>query len=281
MREMAASLALLVLTGCTAFPARSTLESLSGAILNQDDPEIVCVGAPAYLLLLDGLIAADPENRRLLYAAAELYSVYAAAFIDEELRAKRLTEKGRGYARRALCLDWRALCEREQGAYDRFVELLPETGRDDLPVLYAYGTSWAAWIGQRSDRWDALADLPKVEAVLERILALDEGYGQGSVHLYLGILRSRLPPALGGKPEVARAHFERAIALSGGRNLKAKVELAKRYARMVYDRALHDRLLNEVLAADIHLPGFVLTNALAQQEARRLLEASEAYFFKE
>jgi hypothetical protein len=56
------------------------------------------------------------------------------------------------------------------------------------------------------------------------------------------------------------------------------VEYARRYARLVFDRKLHDRLLNEVLAADTEVPGFTLSNVLAQRQARELLQSAEDYF---
>ena len=123
-----------------------------------------------------------------------------------------------------------------------------------------------------------MAELPWVEAALERALELDESYEQGGLHAYVGILNSLRPPALGGHPEVARQHFERAIELSVGRDLSAKVEYARRYARMVFDQELHDRLLMEVLAAPTEAEGYTLFNVLAKQEAAQLLATSREYF---
>jgi hypothetical protein len=83
---------------------------------------------------------------------------------------------------------------------------------------------------------------------------------------------------MGGKPEQGRAQFEHAIQLSSGRNLIAKVELARRYARLVFDRKLHDRLLHEVIKADPHQAGLTLSNVLAQQQAQQLLKSAAEYF---
>jgi len=47
---------------------------------------------------------------------------------------------------------------------------------------------------------------------------------------------------------------------------------------MLYERELHDRLLNEVLAADPNQDGFVLTNIMAQEEAAILLAEADDYF---
>jgi len=129
-----------------------------------------------------------------------------------------------------------------------------------------------------SSDWNAVAELPKVEAVMLRIVELDDAYEDGMPHLYLGVLNTIRPPSVGGRPEVARAHFERAIELSEGRNLMAKVYFAERYARLVFDQQLHDRLLREALAADPVAPGLTLSNILAQEQARTLLEESSEYF---
>ena len=82
---------------------------------------------------------------------------------------------------------------------------------------------------------------------MERVVELDDTYDNGGIHVYLGMLYSLRPPALGGQLDLARDHFDRSIAISGGRDLSAKVEYARRYARMAFDRELHDRLLAEVI----------------------------------
>ena len=58
----------------------------------------------------------------------------------------------------------------------------------------------------------------------------------------------------------------------------AKTLEAEFYARLVFDQALHDRLLGEVLAAEPRAPGYTLINTLAQQRARKLLESGKDYF---
>ncbi len=113
---------------------------------------------------------------------------------------------------------------------------------------------------------------------MRRVLALDETWRDGQAHLYLGKLTTLLPAALGGKPEEGREHFERAMSLSGNRNLMAGVMFARSYARLVFDRPLHDRLLKEVLEADPDKPGYLLINVLARREARQLLESADDYF---
>ena len=54
--------------------------------------------------------------------------------------------------------------------------------------------------------------------------------------------------------------------------------LARYYARIIYDRELHDRLLHEVMQADPSVSGLTLSNTMAQQEAQRMLDESSSYF---
>ncbi|HBS41153.1 MAG TPA: hypothetical protein DEA26_00630, partial [Oceanospirillales bacterium] len=88
----------------------------------------------------------------------------------------------------------------------------------------------------------------------------------------------QVPPSLGGKPEVGREHFEKAIALTEGHHLMAKVLFAKQYARLMFDQDLHDSLLEEVLAAEPEYDGLTLINGLAQRQAQELLDESSDYF---
>jgi hypothetical protein len=281
IRSFLTLLFIIPLAGCASIVSSATgrlATDLSAAILEQNDPETVEAGSPAYLLLIDGLILENPTSEELLLSGAKLYGAYAGVFVKDAERAKRLTSKSRDYAERALCSHRTALCGLGNRPYDNYRAALATLSKYDVPVLYTFASSWAGWIQAHSGDWNAVADLAKVRAGMERVVELDETYQHGSAHLYLGVMATLLPPALGGKPEEGRSHFERAVVLSEGRDLMAKVEFARRYARLVFDRPLHDRLLNEVLQAPVTAPGFTLSNTLAQRTARDLLKSADSYF---
>jgi len=269
---------LAFLAGCTSFASKTEkiAGNISRAMLNQDDPEVVRTGAPAYLLLLDGMIEGNPDDRALLMAGARLYGAYATGLVKSAVRSERLSTKARNYARRALCNTQPVVCECESKPLRAFAPHIDRIEQADLKALYTYGTSWAGWIQAHSGDWGALADLPKVEHILQRVVTLKQGYDRGRAQLYLGVMHTQLPPAMGGKPEVGKMHFEQAIKYSNGRDLMAKVEFARRYARLVFDQSLHDRLLKEVLDAQPVEPELTLSNILAQQQARELL--ADDYF---
>lgn len=270
-----------VLTGCASLVSSATsdmADNISLAISNQDDPATVRDGAPAYLIMIDGLIEGDPQNRNLLLAGARLYGSYTAAFIEDEPRAQRLASKALSYARRALCIEIVEVCSAIDSKLDPFVSSLSDTQASDLKTLYGFAMAWASWIQINSTDWNAVADLPKVTALFERCLLIDENYEGGGAHVYLGVIKSLLPAALGGKPELARIHFERAIEISGGHNLMISVLMAKHYTRNVFDQELHDALLTTVEASPVEYPGYTLINTLAKIEAEQLLAESGDFF---
>ena len=275
------ALALLALSGCASLVSSATskmADNITLAIQNQNDAATVRDGAPAYLLMIDGLIEGDPQNENLLLAGAKLYGSYSSAFVDDELRSQRLASKSLDYARRALCLELESVCLASAQKLDLFEDSLSTTSSGDLKVLYAYAVAWGGWVQANSADWNAVADLAKVTALFERCLELDETYDRGGAHLYLGVIKSLLPAALGGKPELARVHFETARSLSGGENLMVNVLMAKHYARTIYDQELHDQLLIEVQAANADYAGYTLINTLAKSEADRLLAESADFF---
>ncbi len=283
-RTLLVLLVLLPLAGCASLVRNASdgfARNLGTAVLNSEDPATVRDGLPAYLLLLDSLIAGqkpgDAGNVSVLLAAAKLNGAYAGNFSgDDKVRAQRLAKKSFDYANRAVCLQDAPLCAVLESGPDQFAQVV---GADtNIELMYVLASSWAGYLQANSEDWGAIADLPKIEALLDRVVQIDPNHDQGQAYVYLGVLNSLRPEAIGGKPELGRSYFEKAVQLSGGKNLYAKTLFAQYYARLVFDQELHDRLLNEVLAADPVAPGFTLTNTLAQDRARKLLESGKDYF---
>jgi len=252
--------------------------NLMVAMMNQDDPDIVRDGAPAYLLMLDSFVEGSPQNKAVLSAAAKLYAAYGVVFVHDPVRAQRLTSRAWSYGQRELCIANKNVCDLWEQPYEAYVSGLKQLNKKDVGALYTFALSWIAYIRAHSDDFSALARLPQVEASMLRVQQLDSGYEETQVEHYLGILNTLRPPALGGNFESGLAHFKRAIKLSAGRDLTIKVDFARFYARALYDRQLHDRLLNEVIEANPVQRGYTLFNTLAQEEARELLNSADDYF---
>jgi hypothetical protein len=271
----------LVTSGCTTVissAASGMADNLSIAIMDQEDPELVREGIPTFLLLLDSVIVSSPDDPDVLGAAAELYAAYGVAFVDDPERSQTLTAKARDLGERSLCAEDADACDLRRYTFDEYERAIRGLGRKSIDSLYSYSLGSLAYIRAHSGDWMALADLPKIEVALEHLLVLEPGDKAGSVNMYLGILNTLRPPALGGKPEVGQQYFEQAIEFTEGRDLSVKVEYAQGYARLVYNRELHDQLLNDVLASEVKQPGLTLTNSLAKVQAEELLASANDYF---
>ena len=279
--SLALLLAVFALSGCASLisnAASGLADNLSSAILNQDDPETVRAGMPSYMLLMDSFVEGSPDDPAMLGAAANLYASYGAVFADDDVRASRLTKRARDYALKGICVTYTAACEWRDLAYDDFVATLDGLSGKHADAVYLYSFATLAFLRAHSSDWNSLAELPQAEALVKRYLEISGGAAKGSAHMYLGIILTLRPPALGGKPEEAREHFEKAIALSGGKDLGAKVEFAKGYAKLLYERELHDQLVGEVLDASPYADGLTLMNVMAQEEALKLRAEADDYF---
>ena len=271
----------LLLAGCASLVGNVTgglVDDLSDAILDSDDPATVRDGAPAYLLMLDALLRGDPHNANLLRGAATLNGAYATAFVAAEDRRRAFATKAFDFARRAACNDIDWLCDARTMSFDDLARNAATLESRDVPAAYALATAWAGWIQAHAHDWNAIADLARVKPIMTRVVELDETHDHGGPHLYMGVFETLIPPSSGGHPEIGRAHFERVIELTGGRHLMAKVFFAEQYARLLFDRELHDALLNEVLAAEPAAPGLTLMNTIAKEQARALLDSAADYF---
>jgi len=280
-RATALAFVALALGACSSIANKASQrlsDSLSAGILEQDDVATARDGIPSWLLLVDGLIQGDPKNEGLLLAGSKLYGAYAGGFVNDADRAKRLSARSFDYARRAACVRKAGLCAQIDAPFEAFNAEVGKLDADDVPVAYALASAWAGRIQANSDDWKAIADIPKVQALLERTVALRPDFQGGEPYMYLGVLATLRPASLGGKPEEGKADFEKALALSGGKNQMVRALYAERYARLVFDKDLHDRLLNEAIAADPHAPGLTLVNVLAQARARKLLESGKDFF---
>jgi tetratricopeptide (TPR) repeat protein len=280
IRPWSLALAALMLgaTGCTGFGGLS--ESLGDSIASQRDPEIIRDGAPSYLILADTLARRSPDDAGAQFTAGRLYGTYAGSFVEDPERRRVLSQTAYDYARSGLCLRLEAVCAALDGRFPAFRDAVNESvdDRDEAESLYRFAAVWATWMQARSGDYAALADLPKLEAAFDRVIEIAPEIDHGFAHVYKGVLQSQRPAALGGEPDQAREHFERAVAISDGRNLMAKVLFAEHYARLVYDRELHDRLITEVIEADPAAGDLTLSNRLAQERAQELRASADSFF---
>ncbi len=231
------------------------------------------------MMLIDGLIEAYPQHEELLVAGAKAYSSYAAIFMEEDReKAKRLYLKAKQYGLQALSKLER-FKELLPKRVDEFTTCLADFTKRDVPALFWAASSWGSWISLSTDSVEAMAEIPKVLCLMERVMQLDEGFYYGGPHLFMAVYHVSRPKAYGGDPERARRHFEKAFELSQEKFLMAHVLYAKYYARQTFDRELFVSTLERILDAPVDsVPELTLLNTIAKQQAKGLLEQVDDYF---
>lgn len=253
-------------------------EDLSATIMAHDEPETIKQALPAYLVMVSSLIRSDDKNVELLISGSRLYTAYASAFVEETQRKIILSRRSLEYAEQAVCLKLPSACSAKSMSYHEFEKMLKASKKEDAEILFAYGAAWSGLIQANRADWNAIAELPKAKTIIERVLELDESINNGDAHIHMGMMESLLPAVMGGKPVIARGHFERALEISNRKNLMALLAYAEQYARLMFDRKLHDRLLNELLAIDIRQSYTMLFDTIARAKAKKLLANADNYF---
>ena len=255
------------------------LEEVARSSYKQSDLRMIREGMPAYLMLMDGMIEALPDNEELLIAAAQGYSSFASVFVEDQDKeyAKLLFERGRQYALRSL--EIRGLKEPLQSSFDDFKEGLKGLGKKDVSYIFWGATCWANWIRLNLDSMEALAELPRVEWMMKRVLEIDEGFYYGGPHLFMGIWFASKPKIAGGDLKKAQGHFLKALDFGRGKFLMAYVYYANYYARQTLDKDLFLSTLQKALETPPDIsPDLTLLNTVAQKKAKELLSRAEEYF---
>jgi predicted anti-sigma-YlaC factor YlaD len=269
------------------------LSSGGSAFASDNDPELIKAAVPFSLKMMESLLAESPRHRGLLLAASSGFTQYAYAFVQQEAdeaeekdwdEACRLRSRARLLYLRARDYGLRGLEVNHQGfgttLREKPKEAVQSVLRDDVPLLYWTAASWAAAISLSKNDPDLVADLPFVEALIDRALELDEAFDAGAIHTFL---ISYEPARQGGTGDAAarsRAHFNRAMELSRGMQAGPLVALAEAVSVGRQDRAEFESLLNRALAVDVDArPEWRLTNLIMQRRARWLLSRTDKLFY--
>ncbi|MGD9781463.1 MAG: TRAP transporter TatT component family protein [Kiritimatiellia bacterium] len=253
---------------------------LSEGLMHQNDVELVREGAPSFLLMLDALAAAHPDNPAVLVAAADAQMAYATGFVDKtnKERAKAMYFKAKTYGQRALSKNKRFARALDSVDPDEFVRSLRGFGEKDAEALFTTALAWVMWSISSSDSPAALGEMSRALALMERVQKLAPDIRQGGVDQFYGIYYTVLPLGGGRDLEKARAHFERSMEIAGPDYLLNRVTFAEFYARYAFDPELFESTLKQVLEADPHVPEFTLMNAVAQMRAQSLLGQMDDLF---
>jgi predicted anti-sigma-YlaC factor YlaD len=281
------------LSGCRSAALSLAAGAVSGggsSYASDDDPELVRDAVPFGLKTMEGLLAEKPRHEGLLTSLASGFTQYGYAFVQQDAdladlegrldqaragrdRARKLFLRAREYGLRGLDARHAGLAGKVRAGGPGLGEALRTADeKEDVPLLYWTAAAWALAISNGKTDMGLVAELPIPIALMERALALDEAWDEGTLHEFFVTYDATRSAAEGGGPDRAKAHLDRALALSMNKKLGPRVSWAEGVLVQRQDRAEFTRVLEEVLRADPgEVPRYRLANVLAQRRARALL----------
>lgn len=239
---------------------------------SDNDVELVGAATPFGLKTIESLLSEVPEHHGLLLAAARGFTQYAYVYVQTPAETLMDRDVAAGYAQLARA---RALYVR---ARDYGLRGLRQD-KDDVALLYWTAVAWAAAISLSKDDPAMLAGLPEVDKLIRRAQSLDADFDHGALRSFLIGYEMSHPGAGADAERLARGHFARAVALSGGQQAGPYVSLAESVCVDTHARPEFDSLLRQALRVDPDArPEWRLANLVMQRRARRLLARVDELF---
>ncbi|MBN2451205.1 MAG: TRAP transporter TatT component family protein [Lentisphaeria bacterium] len=279
-------------TGCARLAINRLGDALAGSgtvFASDDDPDLVGDAIPFSLKLMESLLAERPKHEGLLLASASGFTQYAYAFVQQEAdfaeevdleramalraRACRLYRRARGYGLRGL--------EARHPGFAAALQTDPGTAvraarKADVPFLYWTAAPWGSLLALSKDSPETLAEQPQVEALIDRAVELDGGFGGGQIHAFLIAYELARPAGPGDALGRSRRHFERAVELSRGRLAAPYVSFAETVCVKEQNALEFRELIGKALAIDPDAaPEARLENIIMQRRARWLLARAD------
>ena len=268
------------------------------ALTGENDPELVRDFFPTALKLYEIMHLQNPDHYGLAVMTGQLYVTYANAFVQtpaEQLPSDRYSEqneaylragnfyvRGRDYALDGLDRTYRGFRISLFGPdQDRRAAALARCRAADAAALYWAGAGALGAFSLDPMNSDLLAFVPGSLAMLERAAVLDPAFGDGAIFEILASFYASAPEGLGGNREKARAAWEEALRLSGGKSPSVYILYARTFCIPSQDSAGFDEAIAEALAIDPDSrPSTRLASVIAQRQARWLAEHKADYILE-
>jgi predicted anti-sigma-YlaC factor YlaD len=291
---------LLSLEGCSI--EKLALKKVAGMLTgpsgadvfsSDNDPDFVGQALPFAIKLYESLLASLPDNAGLRLRTGSLYIMYANAFVETPAdltprrdaetkdyllaRAKNLYLRGRDIL--FVALEKKNPSIRRQLKDRKYEEAMAPFRKEDADLLYWTALGWLAAFSVNPFDMTLGQTVPQTKAMIERVAALEPGYGHGSLDSFYVSYYGSLPDYLGGDAAKAREYFAQAQALAGKSDTSSLMALATTVSVKEQNAAEFKDLLGRVLAFDPDSsPENRLVNILNQRKARWLLEHISDYF---
>lgn len=255
------------------------IESGVEALNHETDLELAEDSIPANLNMLLGMIKIDPENARLHTFAAQAFYGLAYGFNEDSHPDRASGFYLRGMQHGITALEVKGSGQLLDSTIAEFETSVSKMGKKDVAAMFWAASCWAKWIDMNRDDPEAIAQLSRATALMQRVIELDDTFYYGGAHMFFGVYYGSRAPAIGGNFEKSKQHFDRAREITDGRLLIPDLLQAQYLARQQFDREQFHRLLNGIIdAPDDLMPELALQNQIAKRKAAALLKKEQEWF---
>lgn len=274
----------ILMSGCSIdqMLVRASTPMIEGgveALNHETDLKLAEESIPANLNMLRGMINLDPENAQLHTFAAQAYYGLSYGF-NEDNRPERASVfylRGKQHGLKALEISGaKNLMDSSIADFEKQISRLDE---DDVAAMFWTASCWAKWIDMHRDNTEAIAQLVRATALMQRVVELEDTFYYGGAHMYFGVYYGSRAPLLGGNFKKSAQHFDRAREITDSKLLIPDLLQAQYLARQQQDQEdFHQRLTAIVNAPDDLMPELGLQNEIAKRKARLLLKKEREWF---
>jgi len=263
------------------------------AVESEEDVDFARQTAPSLIKTLEVLKQGNPKDARSLTLLSLSYGQYAFGFLEEDMlkfkkgspefeaartRADLFYRRGREYGIAAL-ISKGSMKTAFKSSIPDFKKAVSKLGKSEVPALFWTSFNWANYLNLHLDDPNTIVDLPRIQAMIDRVIELNPKFYYSSARAFKGVIAASRPKMLGGDPAIAQKEFKQAMDEAPG-YLMTKVIYARYYTKQMQDQELFKKSLNEVLEADAvkNLPEQRLANELAKRMAKLLLLKEKELF---
>lgn len=284
-RTLLLSVLLGLLNACSMgrIVVRASMPMIEGGIVamnRETDLKLAKAAIPANMGMLEGMLVNDPQNPLLNEYAAQAYYGYTYAFVEDHDRRRASKLYYRGFIHGKAALAEHDLNEVQlEGRLNVLQAALKQLDRDAVPALFWTASNWAKWVDMNRDSVRALAQMPRVVLLMQRVLELDENYYFSGAHLFFGVYYGSRSPMMGGNFALSEKHFNRARKDTHNKILLPDLLEAQYLDRQRFDRAAFHQRLQHIIDAPADLyPAQAFINTIAKQKAVELLKREDEWF---
>lgn len=249
------------------------------ALNHETDLELAEQSIPANLNVLLGMINLDPEDAQLHTYAAQAFYGLSYGFNEDTRPARASAFYLRGLKHGLTALELDGAHNLRNTPIADFEQQVSEMDKKDVPAMFWTASNWAKWVNLHRDSADALAQLSRATALMQRVIELDDTFYYGGAHMYFGVYYGSRPPLLGGNFKKSRQQFDQARQITHGKLLIPDLLQAQYLDRQQQNRQdFHNRLVAIIHAPDNLMPELALQNKIAKRKAALLLKKEDKWF---